>query len=685
MRTSPAILPAALRPRLAAAVFPLVALLCLLPGGARPQGSVLLVGGGSEDYNDWSDRPYRWLVEHAPNRKILILHYATTSTWLPAYFRWLGADSATSLVIPSTAAANDSATYRAVLAADGLFLRGGDQWEYVRLWKETLVEEAIRMVYLRGGAVGGTSAGLAVLTDPAFDARTTSVNPRTALRSPTTAGITFTTGFLGLVPGVLGDTHFFERGRFGRLAPMIALHQMAAGAPTAGAGVDYNTALAVRPDNTAEVMGAGTVTFLRLGPSTTVVAVPGAPFSTREMLLDQLTDGFVVNLSTWEITPPAGASAFTPAQVSLPGARTIVDGSASSTQWYSPSGSLAALLAPLLQGSAVTVIASPAAGPTAASLEAEIARRGHRPLILPLDAAASQRLGAADTISMSSAIVLGGNTEDSLAAWLDAATPAGAAFRASVASGTPVLALGNDGKLLSDAAVGGVESHEYAAYYGMMRHLRGLGLMSGVHVMTRLYESSSFIDNRASGLFWGLADAGQPFGLLLDDGTSVEVLPDGTLRTSGATPAILVDARSATTVAFPAWRDPGRSGPRQNAALVGARLHVIPAGESFRLLEPTDVRLEAAVPPESIASLQSYPNPFNGRTTITLILEARRRCTITVHDVLGREVALLAAEEEFGPGRVTVPWDAAGAASGTYFVRLRTPGSIATISIHLLR
>ena len=685
MLTPPATTHTARRPRQTITACTLLMLLSLPSGNAGAQGSVLLVGGGSEDYNDWSDRPYRWLVEQAPNRKILILHYATASAWLPGYFRWLGADSATSLVIASTSAANDSANYREILAADGVFLRGGDQWEYVRLWKGTLVEEAIRKVFLRGGAVGGTSAGLAVLTDPAFDARTTSVNPPTALQAPMSAGITFTTGFLGLVPGALGDTHFFERGRLGRLAPMIAVHKMSSGADVAGLGVDYNTALAVRPDRSSEVMGAGTVTILRSGPSTSLSASFGAPFSARDILLDQLTDGFVVDLATWEITSPADAMTFTPANLSLSPARLLVDGSASATQWFLSSGSLATFLSPIPPGSAVSVVASPASGPVASSVEAELARRGYQPRVLLLDAAAAQRPGAADTLATVAGFVLAANTEDSLAALLGVATPVGAAFRTSVALGVPVLALGNDGKLLSDAAVGGVESDGYAAYYGMMRHIPGLGLMNGVHVMTRLYESSTFIDNRASGLFWGLARAGQSFGLLLDAGTGVEVLPDGTLRSFGTTPAMLVDARRATTIAFPSWRDPGRSQPRQNAALIGARLHVLAPGQSFGLLDPAGVAPDVAGLPESIALLHPYPNPFNSRTTITLLLAGRRRCTLTIHDLLGREVAVLADGEELGPGRITVPWDAADAASGTYFVRLHSAGVVTTIPIQLLR
>jgi len=58
-----------------------LAFIGLLPRGASAQGSVVLVGGGSENYNDWSDNPYRWLVTHAPNRKIAVIHYSDTNTW----------------------------------------------------------------------------------------------------------------------------------------------------------------------------------------------------------------------------------------------------------------------------------------------------------------------------------------------------------------------------------------------------------------------------------------------------------------------------------------------------------------------------------------------------------------------------------------------------------------------------
>ncbi|HQJ45827.1 MAG TPA: hypothetical protein PK195_04240, partial [Ignavibacteriaceae bacterium] len=58
-----------------------------------PQGYICAVGGGSEDYNNWSDAPYGWIVEKSDNGKIIILGAdASVTTWLPTYFISLGAD-----------------------------------------------------------------------------------------------------------------------------------------------------------------------------------------------------------------------------------------------------------------------------------------------------------------------------------------------------------------------------------------------------------------------------------------------------------------------------------------------------------------------------------------------------------------------------------------------------------------
>jgi hypothetical protein len=88
--------------------------------------------------------------------------------------------------------------------------------------------------------------------------------------------------------------------------------------------------------------------------------------------------------------------------------------------------------------------------------------------------------------------------------------------------------------------------------------------------------------------------------------------------------------------------------------------------------------------PDRFALLQNYPNPFNPSTVITYILPVTGRVTLTIVDLLGREVTELVHETE-GPGEHRVEWQSGATPSGVYFVELRAGGSVAVNKILLLR
>lgn len=67
---------------------------------------------------------------------------------------------------------------------------------------------------------------------------------------------------------------------------------------------------------------------------------------------------------------------------------------------------------------------------------------------------------------------------------------------------------------------------------------------------------------------------------------------------------------------------------------------------------------------------QNYPNPFNPITTITFTLPRTGAVTLTVYDVLGREVREI-LDEVRSEGSHTVSFDASSLASGMYFYRLQ--------------
>jgi hypothetical protein len=81
--------------------------------------------------------------------------------------------------------------------------------------------------------------------------------------------------------------------------------------------------------------------------------------------------------------------------------------------------------------------------------------------------------------------------------------------------------------------------------------------------------------------------------------------------------------------------------------------------------------------PAEYALDQNYPNPFNPSTEISYAIAQRGRVTLTVYDMLGREVGALVNEVQ-SPGRYQVTFDAARVATGVYFYRL-TSGTFTSI------
>ncbi len=250
-------------------------------------------------------------------------------------FRAAGASEVASLVVDEKNA-DAPGTYDAIARADVVFIRGGDQGRYVKWWRGRRTEAAIRAVFDRGGVVGGTSAGCAVLGEWTYDAIRDGLSADEALTDARHTNLTLTHGFLGFVPGVLFDTHYTERGRLPRTMVMLARIAVARGgawrgdlgediqigpelllqdrerlgrgpltpdrwAPI-GIGVDTRTAVVVGPDHVARVVGEGTVTVLRLLPTSEMVIEKGRPPRIKDVGLMRLSAGYAITLPTLEIT-----------------------------------------------------------------------------------------------------------------------------------------------------------------------------------------------------------------------------------------------------------------------------------------------------------------------------------------------------------------------------------------------
>ncbi|MDZ4752870.1 MAG: Type 1 glutamine amidotransferase-like domain-containing protein [Phycisphaerae bacterium] len=284
------------------------------------QGYICAEGGGGPSGGSWAPAVFGWMVDRAEDgggtSKVIVLGLSGTDPAITTAFNAAGATSVTFLNVTS-ANANSAATFNAITAADIVWMRGGDQWQYILQWNNTQTEAAIRNVYQAGGVVGGTSAGCAVLGELIYDAKVGSVTPKQALQNATHPFLTFTDTFLQLTPGVLFDTHFTERGRVGRLAVMLANRWQVTGRDVLGVGVDDRTALCVYPDLTAEVRGEGAVTFLHRTSSSVKRVESGKSPVVTHLSLTQLTEGYVYDLTTRSVIErPASATLPPPSTIS---------------------------------------------------------------------------------------------------------------------------------------------------------------------------------------------------------------------------------------------------------------------------------------------------------------------------------------------------------------------------------
>lgn len=64
---------------------------------------------------------------------------------------------------------------------------------------------------------------------------------------------------------------------------------------------------------------------------------------------------------------------------------------------------------------------------------------------------------------------------------------------------------------------------------------------------------------------------------------------------------------------------------------------------------------------------QNYPNPFNPKTKIKFELAEGTNVRITIHDILGKEVATIIEGDYLSAGKHEIEWDAAKFPSGVYY------------------
>ena len=183
---------------------------------------LLLAGGGTD-----VDEAMKWMLNNANGGDVVVIRVSGSDGYNTYLYSSLGVslNSVKSLVIDTRDKANKDSVFNIICNAEALFIAGGDQSDYLRLWSNTKVSDAIKyLLDIKKVTIGGTSAGMAVLSEFSFTGEMGSATSQESLMNPYDQKITIEKSFIktALLSGYITDTHFSQRDRFGRLVAFMA-------------------------------------------------------------------------------------------------------------------------------------------------------------------------------------------------------------------------------------------------------------------------------------------------------------------------------------------------------------------------------------------------------------------------------------------------------------------------------
>ncbi|MEM7037121.1 MAG: cyanophycinase [Bacteroidota bacterium] len=224
---------------------------------ANAQPGLLLAGGGGDN-----DDAMTWFLQHSGGGDIVVIRASGSDGYNSYLFGSLGVtvNSVETIRFDAAAAANDPWVIAKIRNAEGLFIAGGDQYDYYQYWRNTPIENAINyLIDVKGVPVGGTSAGMAILGEVYYTPSGGSVDSAEALGNPyhPDMDIIGRDDFLlhPWMDNTITDTHFDDRDRAGRTMAFLARMETDWGIDAFAIACNEYTAVAVDSTGLARVFG----------------------------------------------------------------------------------------------------------------------------------------------------------------------------------------------------------------------------------------------------------------------------------------------------------------------------------------------------------------------------------------------------------------------------------------------
>ena len=198
-------------------------------------------------------------------------------------FEELGCNKVQFMLIDENHAADQPEYISRIQQADVIFFTGGDQVRLIEFLHGTQLLEIMRRRYHNEPIIiAGTSAGAAIMSDRM-------IYDGYGHYSLIKGEMKTTIGF-GFVSHLYIDTHFVERGRFGRLAHAVA-HDPA----YVGVGLSEETGIIIKEGNKIEVFGTGVVTIIdasKINFTNTRQVTENQPIAVEHLIMHMLVEGY---------------------------------------------------------------------------------------------------------------------------------------------------------------------------------------------------------------------------------------------------------------------------------------------------------------------------------------------------------------------------------------------------------
>jgi cyanophycinase len=220
---------------------------------SKSRGTLIIIGGREEKATDGNRCILEEVCRRVKRRKAPLLIMPVASGYpdevaaeYEQVFKDLGVSDIRILDIRSREAAYEPAALEKLEGDPVVFFTGGDQLRITSQVGDSPVYQTITRIYHDGGVIAGTSAGAAAMPETMIVA-----GPRDESNQISALGMA---PGLGLINGVVIDSHFAQRGRFGRLLGVVAQNPR-----NLGIGIDENTAIVAKAGQHFRVIGGGAV------------------------------------------------------------------------------------------------------------------------------------------------------------------------------------------------------------------------------------------------------------------------------------------------------------------------------------------------------------------------------------------------------------------------------------------